>query len=234
MSTALVRLRRFIPSLLGIALFATASGLYLGGYTAAYRYLVFALGGYDLDAPFMDLDTILSWMECYRQGIDVFVQNPCDVLDRLMAYSPVWLLGAHLHLNTSWTPIVGVGLNLTFLVSLVMLPPARTWRGMLVIIAATLSNSVVFAVQLANADLLMFVLLLLAGLAALRQLPTRLAAYPLIVAAALLKFYPVAALIIALRERRGWFVLAVVFSAASLGAFVYIDAAARCWCIRGS
>ena len=225
MSTALVRSRRFVLSLLGIALFAAASGLYLGGYTAAYRYLVFALGGYDLDAPFMDMDTILSWMECYRQGIDVFVQNPCDVLDRLMAYSPVWLLGAHLHLNTSWTPIVGVGLNLIFLVSLVMLPPARTWRGMSVLIAATLSNSVVFAVQLANADLLMFVLLLLAGLAALRQLPTRLMAYPLIVAAALLKFYPVAALIIAVRERLGWFLLAVVFSAASLGAFVYIDAA---------
>jgi hypothetical protein len=209
----------------GFALFAVAGGLYVGGYMDAYNHLVHVLGGYSGDAPFSDLDTTLSWMECYRQGVDVFVSNPCDVLGRIMVYSPIWLLGSYLHLNTSWTPVVGVALDLVFLGSLVLLPPARTWRGTLVIVAATVSNAVVFAVELANADVLMFVLLVLAGLAALRPMPVRLVAYPLIVMAALLKYYPVAALIIALRERPGWLVLVTVFSVLSLGAFVYVDAA---------
>ena len=209
----------------GIALFAVAGGRYLGGCADAYNDLVHVLGGYTGDAPFSDLDTTLSWMECYRQGVDVFVSNPCDVLGRIMVYSPIWLLGGYLHLNTRWTPVVGVGLDLVFLVSLVLLPPARTWRGTLVIVAATLSNAVVFAVELANADVLMFVLLVLAGVAALRMIPVRLVAYPLIIVAALLKYYPVAALIIALRERPGWLVLVAVFSLLSLGAFVFVDAA---------
>jgi hypothetical protein len=49
----------------------------------------------------------------------------------------------------------------------------------------------------------MFVLLLLAGLAALRPSAIRFVAYPLIVSAAMLKFYPVVGMIVALRERPG-------------------------------
>jgi hypothetical protein len=195
--------RRCVPALLGIALFAVAAAIYLAGFTGAYALLMDALGGYHKDLPFMDLQSDLAGMECYRRGIDVYVTNPCDVLGRIYNYSPVWLLGGYLGLGTNVMFVAGIGVDLVFLASLALLPPARTWRATIVVVAATLSNSVVLAVELANADVIMFVLLLLAGLAALRPSAIRFVAYPLIVSAAMLKFYPVVGMIVALRERPG-------------------------------
>jgi hypothetical protein len=214
--------RRWLPALLGIALFAVAAAIYLAGFTGAYAVLMDALGGYHKDLPFMDLQSDLAGMECYRRGIDVYVTNPCDVLGRIYNYSPIWLLGGYLHLDTSAMYVAGVGVDLVFLVSLALLPPARTWRATVVVVAATLSNSVVLAVELANADVIMFVLLLLAGLAVLRPSAIRFAAYPLIVFAAMLKFYPVVAMIIALRERPGRAVLVGFAALLSLLLFAWL------------
>jgi len=214
--------RRWIPSLLGIALFAVAAALYQGGFTHAFTVLMDALGGYDKDLPFMDLQSDLAGMECYRRGIDVYVTNPCDVLGRVYNYSPIWLLGGYLHLDTGAMFVAGVGVDLVFLASLGLLPPARTWRATLLVVAATLSNSVVLAVELANADVIMFVLLLLAGLAALRPSAIRFGAYPLIVSAAMLKFYPVVAMIIALRERPDRALVIVLVALLSLLLFAWL------------
>jgi hypothetical protein len=214
--------RRCVPSLLGIALFAVAVVLFRFGDTRAYAVLMDALGGYRKDLPFMDIQSDLAGMECYRLGIDVYLTNPCDVLGRLFNYSPAWLLGAYLHLGTSAMYVAGVAIDLTFLASLALLPPARTWRATLVVIAATLSNSVVLAVELANADVLMFILLLLAGLAALRRWPMRCVAYPLIVSAAMLKFYPAVAMVITLRERPGRALLVAFAALAGLLLFAWL------------
>jgi hypothetical protein len=214
--------RRWVPALLGIALFAVAAALYLGGFTRAFAVLMDALGGYHKDLPFMDIQSDLAGMECYRRGIDVYVTNPCDVLGRVYNYSPVWLLGGYLGLGTSGMFVAGVGVDLVFLASLALLPPARTWRATVAVVAATLSNSVVLAVELANADVIMFVLLLLAGLVALRPSAIRLMAYPLIVFAAMLKFYPVVAMVIALRERPVRAVVVVFVALLSLLLFAWI------------
>jgi hypothetical protein len=50
-------------------------------------------------------------------------------------------------------------------------------------------------------------------------------AYPLIVAAALLKFYPAVSMVIALRERPARFLLALLFAALCFALFIYIDGA---------
>jgi hypothetical protein len=214
--------RRCVPSLLGIALFAVVAVLFAAGFTHAYAVLMDAMGGYHKDMPFMDIQSDLAGMECYRLGIDVYVTNPCDVLGRAFNYSPIWLLGAYLHLGTSATFVAGVAIDLVFLASLALLPAPRTWRATFVVVTATLSNSVVLAMELANADVLMFVLLLLAGLAALRPSPARFVAYPLIVSAAMLKFYPVVAMIIALRERPACALLIVFVALLSLLLFAYL------------
>jgi hypothetical protein len=216
-------LRRCAPSLLGIALFVLAVATYLAHFTHAFAFLMDAMGGYYKDMPFMDIQTELAAMECFRRGIDVYVTNPCEVIGRVHNYSPIWLLGSYLHLDTRATFAVGMGLDLAFLASLALLPPVRTWRGTLVVVAATLSNSTVLAVELANADVLIFTLLLLAGLAALRAAPMRSVAYPLIVSAALLKYYPVVAMVIALRERPARCLLAVTFAVLCLLLFAWLD-----------
>lgn len=216
-------LRRCTPSLLGIALFVLVVAAYVGHFTHAYAVLMEAMGGYFKDLPFTDLQSELGAMECFRRGIDVYVIDPCDALGRVFNYPPIWLLGSHLPIDSSATFGVGVGLDLAFLASIALLPPVRTWGGVVVIVAATLSNSTVLAVELANADVLVFVLLLLVGLAALRASPMRFVAYPLIVAAALLKFYPVVAMVITLRERPVACVLAVVFAVLCLGVYAWLD-----------
>src|SRR5262245_55720260 len=41
--------------------------------------------------PFLDFQAVLAAVDCWQRGIDVYVSNPCDVLGRPFAYSPLWL-----------------------------------------------------------------------------------------------------------------------------------------------
>lgn len=215
--------RHCIPALLGLILFGAMALLYRAGSIRTYAAALHLMGAHFSDTPFMDVQGELAAIECHRRGFDVFVNNPCDVLGRSFNYSPVWLLGSHLPVDTSWTLAIGSGLDLVFLISLVLLPAARTTAGLLTVIAATLSNSLFVALEQANFDLLMFVLVLLAGLAAMQKSWGRIAAYPLIACAALLKFYPIVAMVVALRERPARFLLVSAVMLGCLVLFVLVD-----------
>ena len=55
-----------------------------------YYYHVLAFIGIEpLRYPFIDLQAVLSWADCWRRGFDVYVTNPCD--RTLMDYPPLWL-----------------------------------------------------------------------------------------------------------------------------------------------
>src|SRR5690348_9341255 len=54
-----------------------------------YYYGVLAFLGFEpFRYPFLDLQNVLSWVDCWQHGIDVFVNNPCDVLGRVLDYPP--------------------------------------------------------------------------------------------------------------------------------------------------
>ena len=78
----------------------------------------------------------------------------------------------------------------------------------------------VFALERANVDVLLFTALVIAARAARGPLWSRSAAYGLILFAGLLKFYPLVALILLLRERPGLFALFTALSLAVLLVFV--------------
>jgi hypothetical protein len=99
------------------------------------------------------------------------------------------------------TTIVGWSLDLIFLLSLSLLPPPRRLLELALVLAATLSTMVVFAVERANPDILMFLLALAAGLLTQFRLGFRVFGYSCGLVAALTKYYPIMALIIVLRER---------------------------------
>ena len=217
--------RRMVPTLALLACLLVVSALWIDGAHDAYFALLRLLGVPAFRFPFLDTDAILAVLECHRRGIDVYVVNPCDVLGRMHVYTPLWFRFEALPIDTSWTPVVGGALTLVFAISLLLLPPARDWRAAGLMCAAALSPAVAFAIERGNADLLMFVLAALAGWLAVRRLPTRLLAFPVVVLATMLKAYPATLLILALRERLALCLAIAAASLAALLAYAAIDAA---------
>jgi hypothetical protein len=152
--------------------------------------------------PFLDIQVVLAAAECSRQGFDVYVFNPCDALDRPLAYSPLWLRITPHFLDTSATTAVGVGLTLLFIASLAAICRPATRRETLVLALTVLSPMVVYALERANADVVMF-LLIFAGCALGRaRCPWRFGAYALYFLAGVLKYYPLVLVVLVARERR--------------------------------
>jgi len=96
---------------------------------------------------------------------------------------------------------VGWTLDVIFLMSLSLLPPPQRPFELVLVMATTLSTMVVFALERANPDILLFLLALAAGLFSKGRLPMRLLGYFLAVMAASVKYYPVMLLVVVFRER---------------------------------
>src|SRR6516164_8581211 len=205
----------FRISAVAITIFFLFAGLYLWA-RPVYDTALTWYGIHPFDFPFLDLDAITAAVECFRRGLDVYNPNPCDVLGRPHSYSPLWVAASGLPVSRAWTTPLGLGLDLIFLLSLAALPTPAERRNEWLMLAAVLSTMSVYAVERANIDVIMFLLTLLAGIALAgpssggRMAAGRRYGYPLILFAALLKFYPIAGLLVALREQRVAFVTVIL------------------------
>jgi len=216
--------RRVAPAATGAVAFLAVAALYMAGDRALYMRIIEAWGVRPALFPFFDTSAVLSWLRCFRLGVDVFATNPCDPLGRLFNYSPLWLAASVLPVTTAWTEPVGLTVVLGFLLSMLLLPPGRSLREVAVIVAGTLSTAVVFAAERANADLVIFALAAPAAALACRdRTELRLAGYGLAFLAGLLKFYPMTLMTLATRERPKLFLLVALVSVAVLVAFVAIE-----------
>jgi len=152
---------------------------------------------------FSDLYFIAAAGATHRAGGDPYAANTFDPLQRPYNYPPIWL---HLSWHTTLSPPViqllavvmggfGTAAYLWFL------GPIDRRRGILLGVLVA-SPPVVLAAQRANADVLML------GLAALAlglfRRGHRPAGYASLVAATWLKLYPLAALVVLLREPGDW------------------------------
>ena len=205
-------LRRIVPAAAATFLVLLCGALYLLGYCEQYATLLSSLGAAPFRFPFLDTHAVLAAVQCHRQGIDVYTENPCDVFGRIHVYSPLWLALSALPITTDWTPAVGATLVGLFLLSLTLLPPGRGWAQVGIITLATLSGSVAFALERANNDLVIFILAALI-------IRLRWCGYALAVLAAMLKFYPAVLLALAVRERLWLFAAIGAAAAAALTGF---------------
>jgi hypothetical protein len=215
--------RRIVPTLVGATAFAAVATLYLAGDRALYALVLTDWGIVPFDFPFLDTDGVLSAWRCRRLGADVFATNPCDVLGRVFQYSPFWLLASGLPVTTAWIAPAGLGLNLCFLACLALLPPGRGWRDTAMIAAGVVSTEVVYACERGNNDLVVFVLAAGAAALACRGREVRLFGYGLALLAGLLKYYPLALLALATRERPRRFALIASVATAVLATLVATD-----------
>jgi hypothetical protein len=188
-------LRLVAPMAVLIAFLAIAT-IYVAA-PAVYAGLMRIWGIPVSDFPFLDLHAVISALECKRQGFDVMRSNPCDVL---FLYSPLWLEASILPIDHRWLVPTGIALNLLFILTLFRLPTPATRGGIVVILAASFSPMIGYALERANVDVLLFVVIVMSTPPAAALWPRRLVSYGIILLAGLLKYYPLALLLLALRE----------------------------------
>jgi hypothetical protein len=196
----LVWLYRFGTAGAALTVFLSMSCLYTFGDRNLYEQILTSYGTAPFRTPFLDISAWLAVWECTRQGIDVISANPCDVLQRAYSSSPLWVAAAAIPLGVRDTAAVGWILDLAFVVSLSLLPSPRSFFELVLALAATLSTMVIFALERANPDVLLFIMIVATGVLAERRLFMRMLGYFIAFAAALLKYYPIMALVIVFRE----------------------------------
>ncbi len=170
--------------------------------------------------PFLDSEFYVSNRQCFALGIDVYVTNPCDVMNRVFSNSPFCLRLILIPANLRWNPLFGLILCLGFFASLAALPRITGRHATAWSVTTLLSLPVVYAVERANFDLPIFTMAVIIMLLLERELRLRLIGYALILFAFLVKLYPITLIILALREKsRPW--LIVIWGAALLTIATY-------------
>jgi hypothetical protein len=154
---------RFAPAGSVLAAFLGMSCLWLSGAKELYESILRIYGIVPFRFPFVDISGALAGWECARQGIDIVLYNPCDILGRGYNYSPIWFAAARIPLNVTDRPVVGWSLGILFITSLNLLPAPKRWIELVLVLAATWSTMVAFALERANPDLFIFLLVLTAG-----------------------------------------------------------------------
>jgi hypothetical protein len=170
-----------------------------------------------LETPFLDLDNVLTAHTCWRQGFDVYVDT-CGVLDRSFNYSPLWLRLDFLLPLRAWPPWPGLALTAAFLAALGALPRLERGRGFVALGAA--GSLPVFTMERGNVDEAIVVFAIVAALFLAKAARARIIGYGLIATAAALKFYPLAAFVVAGRERLRFAATLAIVVAVGVAAFV--------------
>ena len=191
----------------GRAIVVACVGLYLA-VVAAFRSISQVdiwpwLGVPSGPSLFFDARNVAAAAECRRLGYDPLVDNPCDPWDRTIFYPRPWLALRWAGLDQSHTVLLGVVVGVLALVALLALLPRLTGREGLLVAAAACSPAVMFAVERANMDLVIFAGLALAAVVWRRGSPTaQYVAVGLVLLMAVVKLYPAVALLAFLVARR--------------------------------
>jgi hypothetical protein len=212
-------LRCLVP-LLGLSLLAIFAALYMVDPTAYYRALV-TIGVPAWTYPFIDWEFIGAGIKCWSEGINVYITNPCDLLNRLHNYSPLFLRAVFIPTNRSWTMPIGLVFVFAYLISLFWLVKPVNWRELLIFALACMSPMVTYALERGNFDIVIFIMLVVAGVLSAGPLSSRILSYALILLVGLLKFYPLVVLSTALRERPRTFVAIAAAAGLIIVGFFY-------------
>jgi hypothetical protein len=193
--------RTIIPAL-ALLVGGVLSALWHWGPQTLY-FDILRFGGVDpFRFPFLDIHAVLAAAECHRQGVDVYLANPCDALGRVHVYSPFWLVVTPAFFDTRATAWVGSSLDLLVILSLAAVLRPATRGELLVLALAVLSPVTAYALERANCDLVVLLLVLWGSVLDRARYPYRIGCYALYLLAGLLKYYPLVLLALAVRERR--------------------------------
>jgi len=201
--------------LLLVVFYGGLAALWARPDTGAYQRVMQAIGVHTVSAdgayaksplPFYDLAGVLSWSDCAHRGVDVLAANPCDPLQRLLNYSPLLRDLPLYHLGGRNLVASGLVLDIAFLLMLVAVLRPKTLAQFAIAALVSVSQAVVFAVERANLDIVIFTLAAATCLWGMRGRLAPCAQYGAALLCGLIKFYPLALFVTALRERTRIFV----------------------------
>ncbi len=183
------------------------AGLVAMVWLACFRFpvvwLVTGIG--EANRPFIDLYGILAACDAVRAGVDPFLPNNFDPYHRPFVYSDWWLELGRLGLGRADTLWLGFGLVAAVLLMAVVIVRPGTRREGVALCLLLASPAVLLAVNRANNDLVVF-LLISFGLLCFRDLrwPARALGIVLFAMSAVLKYSPLVTLVVLLdlRSRR--------------------------------
>lgn len=175
------------------ALVILAGGIFV--LLAQRPALLRVLGVNHYNVWFLDLSAILASNDAQALGRDPYKPNPLDVFGRPHGYSHWWLTLGRAGLTRADVPWLGLTLVGAFFVTAVARLKPRAWSEVGWCLLVLCAPPMLLALDRANNDLVMFVLLAPVVPCLLSERPwVRLGAVPLLVAAVALKAYPVVAL----------------------------------------
>jgi hypothetical protein len=173
------------------------------GILVGYFTVLIALGGHDawdaLGVPpvspgFFDLRSVTSGWECARQHLGAWPENPCDPWGRPENYPRIWIAASILGLGQDDTYVIGAVMIVGFFVSAVVVLPRDAPIGdALVYGFALCSPAVMLGVERGNVDFALFSMVAVAALVMRRTPYGPPVASALILVAAILKLFPIAA-----------------------------------------
>ena len=162
----------------------------------------------------------LSASDCYAQGIDVYVTNPCDPYGRIHVYGHPWLYLSWLGLTRDTHFISGMAfIVIPYIVAAAFTLGPKTPREFLLALIILLSPASMLGIERANIDLFVFVLGVVSSALVATRMPANVAtALGLHVLSGLLKYYPFtggANLWWGVRSRFGVICVSVIYAVAS-------------------
>lgn len=184
-------------------------------WAACFRFPVVwtATGIGEADKPFLDLQSLLAAGEYAQAGHDPYLHNPGDPYNRPLVYTEWWLVTGRLGLTLADTRWLGTLLLTLTLISAVLLTRPANTREAGGLVLCLVSPALLMAAARANNDLVVFGLMC-AALGCLRtgRPSWRAFGIVLLAVAAVLKYFPLAAVLLLLeartrRELLGWSLL---------------------------
>ena len=173
------------------------------GMLCGYFTLLLALGGHAewsrlgvpaVEPDFYDLRSVTSGWDCARRHEGSWPVNPCDRGGRPENYPRLWMAASVLGLGEDDTYLLGFLLAAAFLVAAILvLSPGAPPGDAVVYGLALCSPAVMFGVERGNVDIALFVLIAASGLVMRRPRYGAATASALILVAAILKLFPIAA-----------------------------------------
>lgn len=159
-----------------------------------FRFDLWNYGGVSHMEPlFADTHIVLAASDCNSKGYDVYRENPCDAHNRPHCYSRLWLCARVFGLTLQHTNIIGGFLAAAFLSLSVLIVRPQNFLQFIFFSMLIFSPSIMLGVERGNMDLLIFIMITIAGFMILSKiLLFRLIAFLILLLTTFLKFYPVA------------------------------------------
>ncbi len=199
--------------------------LFLFSHPTAWLYLL-NLSYFGI--PFLDSYALLAAGEAHMMGLNVFEPNPLDPFGRPHSYSRWWLLMGDLGLTRKHIYDVGIIVNGLFLTSALIVLRPRCWTDASVGALAICSSAVLFGVERANNDLLIFTLLSIVPMLLNWRMRFGIpAAWLALFLATGLKYFPVMGYLIFIKKLKDvrvlWWVIFTAFAATAAYIFYYLN-----------